>query len=90
MHSTVDYSKQHNSTEANDIEAIKDVLSWLGEDKFALTVGYLRACITSADFRKVFFAISIAGISGYPVHALGRIYCDNAYRSWLADSRTPE
>lgn len=88
MHATVDYANYEN-TESKDAAAVKDCLDYLGDERFNKTVQYLRNCQNAKNFRSALFALSMSGISGYPIHALGRIYCNDAYNLWMSESRAP-
>lgn len=55
-----------------DEKAIEDVKFWLG-DRFDEVMDTMKRC-DGAEPREVYFAMSFAGIQGYPVGAIMRTY----------------
>lgn len=76
------YTKYEGSPEERDAKAIEDIRSWLGQeswDTLMQLVGNPETTIPQLNF-----ALSFAGVSGYPFHAFCRKYCLQPYREWMA------
>ena len=74
-----------NYGQAKDARAIKDLLDYVGQDKFN------RLCVLAGkgDVNVLNFGMSFAGVSGLPFHAFARKYCLEAYRAWMNDGADP-
>jgi hypothetical protein len=70
-----------------DAQALADMKDYLGDERFGLLTGAAQMCRTAEDVQSVNIACSFAGVDGYPVTALFRKYCMEAYRLWCASSR---
>lgn len=72
---------------ANDAKAIKDTRTYLGPkswEALLFELGKVNQAGTAAAFQQISNVLGfIAGVQGYPVHAIGREYCLEAYRAWM-------
>lgn len=75
---TVNYAKVPEAIKAR--EAIEDCRTYMGE-KFALIEQTFEIAETH---QQALFLIGLAGIRGYPVHALLETYRPDLYAAWLA------
>lgn len=89
-HVDVSYKKIASRKE-RDEKAIQDVRDWLTVTQWEallVTLGSVaQAHKMQPDprhFQSINFACGFMGISGYPVFALGRKWCLDAYRAWMA------
>lgn len=81
MSYTVNYATVPEAIKAR--EAIADCRTYMGE-KFDLIEQALEA---STSHHQALFLIGLAGIRGYPVHALLETYRPDLYTAWLAEGR---
>ena len=56
-----------------DEQALQEVISWLGEER-AEEIAEILAFSIVKSFKEFRFAVSLTGISGYPVYALARAF----------------
>ena len=76
-HYTMDYGKLNR--EAADEQAIEDTKDYLGPRAW----GVLQQMIGGASISAIRTALSLAGVSGYPVHAILRRYRLADFRAWM-------
>lgn len=76
----------------NDKRAISDSKDWLSShfkegwdmwEQILVLCGETNQVGTSDAFQSLNVQLSFVGIMGYPVHAIGRKYCPEAYRHWM-------
>lgn len=65
-----------------DNQAIEDMKDFLSDKQWQTVVAMLEE---GADIEPVNFGLGIAGVSGYPFHALCRRYALERYRAWRAE-----
>jgi len=68
---------------ARDEAAINDTKNYLGEERFAFVVSELEKARNAEWIEQMNFALSFAGVSGLPFHAMCRKYALTAYREWM-------
>lgn len=76
----------------NDEHAIRDIREYCSTKMWELILvetGRVKQLGTAAAFQELNTALAFCGIVGYPVHALGRTYCLDAYRAWMHDGDKP-
>lgn len=73
------------SKEDADIAALKDIESYLGEEKYQNLVKGVELDYAKGELsaERLNFLFGIAGISGYPFHAFARKYMLDSYRGWM-------
>jgi hypothetical protein len=76
--------KELSRSEADE-KAIQDIIDWLGQEKFDKIVEHLK----DQPINTVNFALSFAGVSGYPFHSFCRKYMLDRYRAWMAEEPDP-
>lgn len=89
-HYNTNYSSIPDRTK-KDEKAIQDIFDYIGSnqefrDILMVELGKCAERGTAKAFAQMNFTLSFAGISGYPVHALGRKYCLESYRAWMHDT----
>lgn len=86
MRSTIDYSNL--SREDADRAALKDMLQYLGVEKFDLLIDMTQGEVFSDDpvkgIAQINFYCGFAGVTGLPFFAFCRKYAKQAYRQWMA------
>ena len=68
------------SQEEGDLKAIEDI-----RDYSPRVLGLLICELTNGritDFQEINICFGLAGVTGYPVHAFGRVYCTKLYEEW--------
>ena len=83
MHTEISYKGLPR--EDADKAAIQDIREWLSQEAMETLVHTAGRATDAQGFSAINFALSFAGVSGYPVHAFGRRYCLEAYRAWMAE-----
>lgn len=88
------YERRYNNAEreVNDANAIQDIREYANQKMWELILVEAGRCKeegTAKAFNQLNIALSFCGIQGYPVHALGRTYCLEAYRNWMHDGKSP-
>lgn len=63
-----------------DTRAIEDAREYLSDKQWQTVL----AICESGQVETLNFGLAIAGVSGYPFHAIARRYCLDAYREWRA------
>lgn len=66
-----------------DADAMRDIIDWLSVKQWEAFFPLVRD--ETQPFRIIAFYMSFMGISGFPVHALGRTLCLSRYNDWLAE-----
>ena len=65
---------------ANDSKALADLQDWLNHKQWEALTSMAKRHL---EFRFVVMGLSIAGVSGFPVHAFGRKYMAEEYNAWM-------
>lgn len=78
----------------NDADALQECRDYLGPKAWEAVLfeagradGYDAANGGHAGWVMMTRALAFCGVRGYPVHAIGRAYCLEGYRSWMADGK---
>lgn len=72
--------------QAADKAAIRDTKEYLTKKQWKAVVEIAK----SGDLRSLNIGLGMAGVSGYPFHAIARTYCLDAYREWMHSGSDPE
>ena len=79
--------RHYNSPDrrANDAAAVADVKDYLSDKQWQAVCAYVDEIRAGrAKFQGLAFSLEVmAGVSGYPIHALGRTFCLEQYREWM-------
>jgi hypothetical protein len=78
----VNYATIENNA-ARDEAAISDTKDYLGDERFEFVVGQMQLAKNAEWIAQLNIALSFAGVSGLPFHAMCRKYCLAAYREWM-------
>jgi hypothetical protein len=65
-----------------DEKAIKDLREYISEKNWEIII---RALCNGelTRFQDINVAFGFAGVTGYPVHAFGRLYCPKMHQEWM-------
>jgi hypothetical protein len=79
-----------------DAKALADTRDYLGPKAWEALLfevgranGYDAANGGHAGWAQILIALSFCGVQGYPVHAIGRCYCLEAYKDWMVSGDEP-
>lgn len=85
MKTYIEYNRIDDKSMRDD-KAIADIKSYLkghNPNAWRVLLEEARKVRTADDFQSINYAMSFAGIHGFPVHAFGRRYCLVGYREWM-------